>query len=284
MEPPRFEVLPPEPPQPESKGIMNKIWGWIVAIGVAFLKFKFFLFAALKTSLSMILMIVVYTVFFGWKFAVGIVFMIFVHEMGHVLACLWYGVQVRAMMFIPFIGAYVQHEPGNAWLNAKIAYGGPLAGAMISWAGIVLAHHYQADWIMALASVSFLFNMINMIPVPPLDGGSICAAVSPWFWFLGMIALGFVLIYFNSWITATLIIVMVCFITLPRIQETFFGEQTEEMQEYYATHLSNRLIMALLYLILLAALVIGYEIASGQMRFDWNDSAISTLGGWLSPE
>jgi Zn-dependent protease len=262
---PKFEMLPPGPPRPK-KSIFQNIGAWIAGGVVAFLKFKFLLLGALKTSLSMLFMIWVYALLFGWKFAAGFVFLIFVHEMGHVVAAKWLGLPVSAPLFIPFIGAAIimKQNPRDAWTEALMAYGGPLAGCVGSWICWYLALEFDRPWMMAVAATSFLMNLFNMIPVPPLDGGRICAAVSPWFWIIGLILLGLSVVYFHAW-NSIVIIVLVLIAALPRMKEALFGATTPEMAAYYNTHISNRLIMALLYLGLIAALLLGYLHASGYL-------------------
>jgi len=259
---PRFEVLPPGPSQPKKSPLQN-IWGWIVAGVVAVAKFKFLIFGALKTSLSMLLMIWTYSWIFGWAFAAGLVLLIFVHEMGHVIAAKWLGLPVSAPLFIPFIGAAIimKQSPRDAWTEALMAYGGPLAGCIGSWICWAIALQLQERWIMAVASVSFVINLFNMIPVPPLDGGRICAAVSPWFWIIGLVLLGASVLYFHS-INSIVILILVLIVALPRMKQTLFGQSTPEMEAYYHTHISNRLSMALMYLGLIAALLLGYWDAS----------------------
>jgi len=262
---PKFEVLPPGPPRPQ-KSFFQNLWGWIVAGVIAIAKFKFLIFGALKTSFSMLLMIWVYSWMFGWLFAAGLVFLIFVHEMGHVTAAKWLGLPVSAPLFIPFLGAAIimKQSPRDAWTEALMAYGGPLAGCIGSWICWAIALQVQENWVMAVASVSFLINLFNMIPVPPLDGGRICAAVSPWFWIIGLLLLGASVVYFHAW-NSIFIIIIVLFVAFPRIKQTLFGQPTGEMEAYYNTHISNRLSMALMYLALLAALLLGYWDASGRL-------------------
>jgi Zn-dependent protease len=259
---PNFQVMPPgapPPPRPPQKSFFKQLGGWIVAGGVALAKFKFLIFGALKTSLSMLLMIWVYSWMFGWLFAAGLVFLIFVHEMGHVAAAKWLGIPVSAPIFIPFVGAAIlmKQNPRDAWTEALMAYGGPFAGCVGSWICWYIALQTGLPWVMAVASVSFLINLFNMIPVPPLDGGRICAAVSPWFWIIGLVLLGLSVIYFHAW-NSIVIIVLVLIVALPRIKQTLFGHPSEEMQHYYNVHISNRFTMALMYLALIAALLLGY--------------------------
>jgi Zn-dependent protease len=267
---PTFQVLPPVPPPPPQpkKPFFQNIGGAIAAGAVALFKFKFLLLGSLKTSLSMLLMIWVYSWMFGWAFAVGIVVLIFVHEMGHVIAAKMLGIPVTAPLFIPFIGAAIlmKQNPRDAWTEALMAYGGPLAGCAGSWICLLIAEQLSLPWLMAVASASFVINLFNMIPVPPLDGGRICAAVSPWFWLIGLVMLGAAVFYFHTG-NSIFIIILVLVFAFPRIKQTFFGQPTEEMERYYNVHISNRLSMAMMYLGLIAALLLGYWHASDYLSY-----------------
>lgn len=257
---PQFEVLPPRPQDtPPRKSTFQGLGAGLVAIVVALAKFKFLLLGGLKTILSMGVMIWAYSLLWGWKFAAGFVFLILVHEMGHVIAAKWLGLPVSAPLFIPFIGAAItmKENPRDAWTEALMAYGGPFAGCVGSWICWYIALVTHENWILAVAQLSFLINLFNMIPVPPLDGGRICAAVSPWFWIFGLVLLGLSVVYFHAW-NSIVIIVLVVIVALPRMKEALFGRPTPEMQAYYHTHIANRVTMALLFLGLLAALMLGY--------------------------
>ena len=262
---PRFEMLPPGPPRPQKTNFQVLI-GWLIAGAIALGKYSLLLLKSLKTVGSMFIMIWIYSWMFGWKFAVGFVLLLFVHEMGHVIAAKWLGLPVSAPIFIPFLGAAIimKQNPRDAWTEALMAYGGPLAGCIGSWICWAIALQTGQDWLMAVASVSFVLNLFNMIPVPPLDGGRICAAVSPWFWIIGLLLLGLSIVYFHS-ANSIIIIVLVLIVAFPRIKETLFGHPTGQMQDYYNTHISNRLTMAMMYLALIAALLLGYWDASNHL-------------------
>ena len=60
-----------------------------------------------KTFISMLVSIWAYALFWGWSFAAGFVVLIFIHEMGHVLALRMMGIPATAPMFIPFVGAHI---------------------------------------------------------------------------------------------------------------------------------------------------------------------------------
>ncbi len=257
MDEPLPSAIPPTspPPAPKAKGL----FGWFAALGLLALKFGALALQSLKTSLSMLLMIWAYSWLYGWRFAAGFVVLIFVHEMGHVFAAKRLGMPITAPIFIPFMGAYIsmKQNPRDAWTEAWMAYGGPLAGCLGSWVCWFIALQGDIPWLMAVASASFVINLFNMIPIPPLDGGRICAAVSPWFWFVGILLLGASVFYFHAW-SAIGIAIIVLFIAIPRLKQTFLQKASPEMEQYYATEPSKRVTMALLYVGLIAVLLLGY--------------------------
>jgi Zn-dependent protease len=177
---PQFEVLPPQrsdrpPPKKNSGGF----FGLLVAAGALLFKFAAPLLILLKTGGSMLLSIGAYSLIFGWKFAAGIVVLIFVHEIGHVIAAKSYGLPVTAPMFIPFVGAYVMHaRPSSSYAGAIIAYAGPLAGGLGGWACYYLGVAVGEHWIIAVAFYTFLLNLLNLLPIPPLDGSKIWVGFS----------------------------------------------------------------------------------------------------------
>jgi Zn-dependent protease len=212
-----------------------------------------------KTVLSMGLSIWIYSFAWGWPFAIGFVLLIFVHEMGHVIAAKMLGMPVTAPLFIPFMGAaiFLKQHPRDAWTEALMAYGGPLAGALGSIAVWFVASQDHSILLMAVARAGFFLNLFNLIPLPPLDGGRICAAISPWFWITGLLLFGASFFFFQFSANTLVIGVIILFIALPRLKQTLFYPATPELQTYYATHVANRLTMALLYLGLIAVLLLG---------------------------
>ncbi len=101
-------------------------------------KLLFLLFGALKFGKiltvvgTMLLSIGVYSLFYGWPFAVGFVLLIFVHEMGHFIAARQKRLNVGVPTFIPFIGAWValKDRPMSAETEAYIGFAGPLVGSI----------------------------------------------------------------------------------------------------------------------------------------------------------
>jgi len=188
---PGFVFVPPAPPAPpvatttpeethrlpaQNKSLLQKIGTGIVASGVILFKLAGPILVLLKTGGTMLLSIGAYSLIWGWKFAAGLVVLIFVHEMGHFISARCYRIPVTAPTFIPFVGAYVllKNRPMDPWTNAIISYAGPLAGGLGGWVCYYLAGYYDEEWIMAVALYTFILNLFNLLPVPPLDGSHTC--------------------------------------------------------------------------------------------------------------
>jgi Zn-dependent protease len=144
-------------------------------------KAKFILFGFTKAGslLSMFATFGLYLTLYSWKFALGFVLSIYVHEMGHVAAFRRFGVPVSAPMFIPGFGAFVRGSwmPHDVGQSARVALAGPLWGlyaalgcfAMAAWTG-------DTFW-SALATVGAQINLLNLIPAFILDGGGAVKAL-----------------------------------------------------------------------------------------------------------
>ena len=150
--------------------------------------FKFFP-VLLKTGGTMALSIWAYAMAYGWQFAVGFVLLIFVHECGHLIAARKCGLKVGAPVFIPFMGAFIalKEAPRNAWIEAQVGIGGPMAGAIAAalCEGIYLITGNPL--FRALAFFGFFLNLFNLAPIGMLDGGRIVTALSPWLWIVGLV-------------------------------------------------------------------------------------------------
>jgi Zn-dependent protease len=148
--------------------------------------------ALAKTGGSMILSIVVYQMNWGWAFAAGFVLLILIHEMGHVIANWHYGMKQSPPFFIPYMGAviFLKSDPPNAKAEAVVGIAGPVAGTAGALACYALALYVRdvqkATLLLRLAQFAFIMNLFNMIPCPPLDGGRVAAAITPWLWVPGV--------------------------------------------------------------------------------------------------
>ena len=262
--PPPFHTTPP-PPAPESK--WKKVFGPFAVIGILLLKFaakiKFILLPVMKffpvifkTGGSMVLMIWVYTMMYGWWFALGFVLLLFVHECGHLIAARRVGLPVSAPMFIPFMGAFIalKEAPKNAWIEAQVGIGGPLlgsAGAALCWIAFAVT---GVPLFKGLAYTGFFLNLFNLAPIGFLDGGRIVTALSPWLWLVGTVIVGAMLfVHFNF------ILLLILIMSVPRLF-SLFRKRTEEEQRFYEVTPRQRAIMGFLYFGLAAGLALGMKV------------------------
>lgn len=158
---------------------------WLtVGAGVLFLltKAKFLLLGLTKmgTLLSMVAFFGVYWGVYGWKFALGLVLSIYVHEMGHVAALRRYGIPATAPMFIPGIGALIRLKahPPTVGQDARVGLAGPVWGTAAALAALGIFQLTRDGLYASLAHVGAVINLFNLIPVWQLDGGRGIAALS----------------------------------------------------------------------------------------------------------
>ena len=166
---------PIHPRGTDWRGLFRRIWAPIGAAIVLLAKFSF---AALK-FFSIFISVAAYSLIWGWRFAVGFVLLILVHELGHFFEARRQGLDVTLPTFIPFFGAFVliKNAPLNPWRNALVALAGPALGAVgaaVCWA---IGNAIDSDLFRALAYAGFLINLINLVPVGILDGGSVWRSI-----------------------------------------------------------------------------------------------------------
>lgn len=206
-----------------------------------------------KTFISMLVSIWAYAMFWGWSFAAGFVALIFIHEMGHVLALRSMGIRATAPMFIPFVGAHIvmQQMPKNAFVEAVAAYGGPLLGTLGAIGCVLIGMTTGNLFWYALASSGFLLNLFNLLPISPLDGGRIIGVISPKLWLLGLGgALG---LFYLTW---SPIVALILLLGSYQIYCSFKTSKTERAA-YYNVPIGRRIGMGVAFLLLLAVTSIG---------------------------
>jgi Zn-dependent protease len=118
--------------------------------------------------------------FGSWKFGLGFVLLILVHELGHVFEARRQGLQVSLPTFIPFFGAYVtvRHAGLPPWRSALVSLAGPLAGGLGAAAVWAVSATHDSHWLAQLAYLGFLLNAANLLPVGFLDGGTVVRSIS----------------------------------------------------------------------------------------------------------
>lgn len=265
----QYDPTPPPPPPSQAGGGkgLKKALGPLAVVGAILAKFKAVLIPVLKffplilkTGGTMILSTWAYAMLWGWRFAVGFVLLIFVHECGHLLAAKRLGLKVGAPVFIPFMGAIIalKEAPRNAWIEAQVGIGGPLLGAAGAAVCYVIYLATGFPLFGALAYTGFWLNLFNLAPVGFLDGGRIVTALSPWLWLVGVVIVG-LLMFVNFNFLLFLILIM----SLPRLF-SLFRKKTEEEARYFEVTPGQRWLMGGMYFGLIALLVVGMVAAKVQ--------------------
>src|SRR5437868_7709674 len=263
-----------EPPKTETAwSRIKKALGPLAVVGVVIAKFfaklKFvllpllkFLPILLKSGGTMLLMIWVYTQFWGWPFAVGFVILLLVHESGHLLVAKKFGLKVGAPVFIPFMGAFIalKEAPRNAWVEACVGIGGPMLGSFGALVCNALGEIFAAPLFIALAWFGYFLNLFNLTPVGMLDGGRIVTALSRWLWLPG-----FALLIWFGWKYPNFIVWLMVLASLPRVV-SLFRKRTEEERRYFEVTASQRWTISFLYFGLIALLLAGMQLASRDLE------------------
>jgi Zn-dependent protease len=230
-----------------------------VGAGLLLSKLKFVLVALPKlklfsTSASMLVSIVAYQLIFGWAFAVGFVLLLLLHELGHVIQLRREGIEASAPMFIPFLGAVISAKSlGNdAAAEARVGLAGPILGSIATLVPLGAWLATGDDFWRALAYIGFFLNLLNLLPVLPLDGGRAMAAVSPWVWFGGFAGLVALTFFFPN----PILILVILFGGIETWRR-WKQRKTPEGRAYNRVPARTRALVAITYLSLAAALAVG---------------------------
>jgi Zn-dependent protease len=249
-----------------ARSIRGRIGSALAAIGALIAKFGLAikgLLVALPnlklfvTAGTALVSVAAYSIFFGWWFAAGFVALLFVHEMGHVIALRREGIKATAPVFVPFMGAVVgmRQMPNDALAEARVGLAGPILGSIGAAAVAVVGELTGSDLLIALAYFGFFINLFNLLPVIPLDGGRAAAAMSPWMWFAGLGVL-VALVFLEPGNPILLIIALfAAYQTWHRWQQRKTRSLTQAA--YYRVAPRHRLLVFAVYVGLIVALVFG---------------------------
>jgi len=271
--PPPWEqdAEPPRTPPEERRSGLRRALGPLAVLAALAAKFKGVLLLLpklklLTTSGSMLVSIAAYSLIWGWRFAVGFVLLLLVHEMGHVIQLRREGIEASAPMFVPFLGAVVAAKSlgDNATAEARVGLAGPVLGSLGAALLVPVWWTTGDDFWQALAFTGFFLNLFNLLPVVPLDGGRAMAAMAPWMWLVGLAAMvGLVVVFPNPIIL--IVLVFAGLETWRRWKARRAGGQ--EQVAYYRVKPAHRLAVAAVYVGLIVALAVGMDVTHLERTF-----------------
>jgi len=136
---------------------------------------------------SFIVTIAAYTTQFPLTIVIGFVVITLIHEIGHAVVIRAKGLRAGFMVFIPFVGGAVtiKDQPRTVYDDALIGLAGPAAGTAASLICLQLYKWNGDPRYLLIATVGFVLNLLNLLPIGMLDGGRISAAVTKWMWLFG---------------------------------------------------------------------------------------------------
>ncbi|HEX7278291.1 MAG TPA: site-2 protease family protein [Solirubrobacterales bacterium] len=259
-------LVAPEPPTAEELD-KERRQSWLKKLGALLIpllflasKAKFLLLAVTKikavTTLgTMFVSIAAYAWAFGWPFAVGFVLLIFIHEMGHVIQLRREGVEASAPIFIPFLGAVIAAKSlgDDAAAEARVGLAGPILGTIGTLIPLAIWLATGSDLWQALAYVGFFLNLINLLPVLPLDGGRAMAVLGPKVWIAGiLIAIAAAVVFLGPFM-----LLIIAILGGPELYHRFKNRHSEESRTFHSVPTRTKVVVGAVYLGLTAVLIFG---------------------------
>lgn len=135
----------------------------------------------LRSIISLALYLVLgYYIFHSFRMLLLITAIILFHELGHFFAMKYYRYNDLGIFFIPLLGAYVSGTKREVSQkeSAVILLAGPLPGIIL---GVIFYLLYIKNPELTLAGIPYddialslvILNLINLLPIYPLDGGQL---------------------------------------------------------------------------------------------------------------
>lgn len=155
-----------------AKGRQNNL---VVLGGIAFKLFQ--TVKVVKVAL-VAASVAVYSVIFTVEFALALVAVMMFHEYGHVRAMKKFGIPTKGFYLIPFLGGLtVGDKAKTQWESLYISMMGPVYGLIMTAIFFVIFLITDSHFCGLVAATSALLNLINLLPIHPLDGGQVVKAL-----------------------------------------------------------------------------------------------------------
>lgn len=163
---PAHDEKPVEIPKPELEEPKSSRWVWLKSLGSLgfFLVIGYFFFRRFTgDSYSALAEVIVLTV------------VVVFHEFGHFVAMKIYKYRELGMFFIPLLGAYVsgKKQEVSQKQSAIILLAGPVPGIFLGIILHFLSIQFDLDFLNTVAWILIFLNVLNLLPVYPLDGGQL---------------------------------------------------------------------------------------------------------------
>lgn len=237
--------------------------GLLGIIGIILLKFKalpLFLLNGLslvklgwlfKGAFTLVVSFGVYFALYGWQYAIALIGLIFIHEMGHFIYMKFKGLDPDVPVFVPLVGAYtaMNKMPTDQFTSAMVAIAGPFVGGLGALLCLVIGISLSAKFLIAAAHIGFFLNLIQLVPVKPFDGGFIAESISKWLYIPGVIMLALLALLLQSFLL-TIITVIAIFTAIKAFKRPPLLPSVSHFQRIFIGFFYFGLAAALAYLYL----------------------------------
>lgn len=222
----------------------------------------------LKKSLLNILIVTLTILILGFainfKYAVGYLLILIIHELGHYITAKYLKIKVVFGGFTP-VGAYIIHEkPKNCKENALIAIAGPLFGGILGLIYYIVYYVAGDKTFLVLTFTALVINLSNLLPVKPLDGGHIVESISPVLCYIGFPVLIYLFISANQLKSKMLLLLIMAV----GVYQTYKFTVKYKTDSYYRLEKRSKIKFIIIYTVLILAL----GISTGYLyhTFDFN--------------
>jgi Zn-dependent protease len=220
---------------------------------------------AISTAISALISIAAYAQFVEWQFAALGVGLLLAHELGHLIAIRREGIPSGPIVFVPFLGALVTMRGlPHALAEARVGLAGPLLGSAAAISSLVLGHATGWEPLYDAGFAATFLNLVNLLPLVPLDGGRAFAALNPCGWLSGLAGLAGFAIWnpFGFWGSVLTVgsIGLIGGRELWSRLRTWFAD-APGVAEYYAVSGRAQVAVATSYLGLISVLVAALAVA-----------------------
>lgn len=129
------------------------------------------------TAFSIVLFVGAFLLVFNdqLQFVLFLILVLFIHEMGHYVFMKLYKYENVRMLFIPLMGAFVQgtKDKYSQKQSFIVVSAGPFPGLYLGVVLLIFSSIYKFDWLVELSFLFLFLNLINLLPIDPLDGGQL---------------------------------------------------------------------------------------------------------------
>ena len=129
------------------------------------------------TAFSIVLFVGAFLLVFNdqLQFVLFLILVLFIHELGHYAFMKLYKYENVRMLFIPLMGAFVQgtKDKYSQKQSFIVVSAGPFPGLYLGVVLLIFSSIYKFDWLVELSFLFLFLNLINLLPIDPLDGGQL---------------------------------------------------------------------------------------------------------------